>query len=133
MTHFGVGQTMTPLCGVSPIAAGHTTTNRVSDITCTMCIAMRRPGPRPCEKHAHCWVEDQEHVSPKADLGKSDLRASDIYGPKSREARIAFLEKSRPLLIEYCRQKLEAEDWHGCQDAGSDLRDLDCELDGLRY
>ncbi len=53
--------------------------------------------------------------------------------PSPRAARITFLEKSRPLLIEYLKQKLEAEDWHGVQDAASDLRDLDCELDGLRY
>ena len=49
-----------------------------------------------------------------------------------REARIAFLEAARPKLIDYLKMKLEAEDWHGCQDAASDLRDVDCELAGLR-
>jgi len=66
-------------------------------------------------------------------LDGSELRASDVYGPKSREARIADLEAWRPILIKYLEQKFKAEDWHGVQDAASDLRDLDCELDGLRY
>jgi hypothetical protein len=47
--------------------------------------------------------------------------------------RIAFLLTSRPKLIDYLRLKLEAEDWRRCQDAASDLRDLDSEVDGLRY
>jgi hypothetical protein len=50
-----------------------------------------------------------------------------------RGDRIAFLLSSRPKLIDYLKMKLEAEDWHGVQDAASDLRDLDSELDGLRY
>ena len=53
--------------------------------------------------------------------------------PTSRAVRIRFLETARPQLIAYLKMKLEAEDWHGCQDAASDLRDLDSELDGLRY
>lgn len=47
--------------------------------------------------------------------------------------RIEFLRDSRPKLIDYLKMKLDAEDWHGCQDAASDLRDLDSELDGLTY
>lgn len=50
-----------------------------------------------------------------------------------RALRIRELELNRPRLIDYCQLKLDAEDWHGVQDAGSDLRDLDSELDGLRY
>lgn len=49
-----------------------------------------------------------------------------------RQARIADLERYRPTLIAYMKLKLDAEDWHGVQDAASDLRDLDSELDGLR-
>lgn len=52
---------------------------------------------------------------------------------QARSMRIAQLEYNRPLLIEYCRMKLDAEDWHGVQDAASDLRDLDNELDGLKF
>lgn len=47
--------------------------------------------------------------------------------------RVAELERNRVMMIEYCRMKLAAEDWHGVQDAASDLRDIDNELDGLRY
>jgi hypothetical protein len=50
-----------------------------------------------------------------------------------KEARIAFLERKRLVTIEDLKVKVEAEDWHGCQDCGSDLRDIDNELDGLRY
>lgn len=50
-----------------------------------------------------------------------------------RAERIAFLEEYRPVLIRYMQAKADAADWHGVQDAASDLRDLDCELDGLRY
>lgn|SRR5678816_3105389 len=55
-------------------------------------------------------------------------------GPKdARGDRIAFLLSSRPLLIKYAQQKLDAEDFHGLADAAMDLRDLDSELDGLRW
>ena len=56
-----------------------------------------------------------------------------VHPAGRREQRIAFLETSRPKLVDYLKMKLEAEDWHGVQDAASDLRDLDNELDGLRY
>jgi len=51
----------------------------------------------------------------------------------ARQDRIAELEANRPRLIDYLKMKQDSEDWHGVQDAASDLRDLDCELDGLRY
>lgn len=53
--------------------------------------------------------------------------------PEPRQARITDLEAWRPILIKYLEQKYKAEDWHGVQDAASDLRDLDSEMDGLRY
>jgi hypothetical protein len=53
--------------------------------------------------------------------------------PDPRQARIKDLEEWRPILIQYLEQKFKAEDWHGVQDAASDLRDLDCELDGLKF
>ena len=31
-------------------------------------------------------------------------------------------------LIEYMKMKIEEEDWHGVQDAGSDLREIDAKL-----
>ena len=47
--------------------------------------------------------------------------------------RIDFLERKRKITIADCEVKLEAEDWHGVQDCASDLRDIDNELDGLRF
>lgn len=51
----------------------------------------------------------------------------------ARAQRISFLDELRPVLMRYLKAKFDAEDWHGVQDAASDLRDLDCELDGLKY
>lgn len=51
----------------------------------------------------------------------------------TREARIRELEDWRPLLIEYTQKKIGLEDWHGVAYGAMDLRDLDSELDGLRY
>lgn len=50
-----------------------------------------------------------------------------------REQRIAFLERKRTVTIADLGVKAEGEDWHGVQDCASDLRDIDNELDGLRY
>ncbi len=50
-----------------------------------------------------------------------------------KEQRIAFLEKKRQVTIEDLKMKTEGEDWHGCADAAMDLRDIDNELDGLRF
>jgi hypothetical protein len=55
------------------------------------------------------------------------------FEPTPRQQRIAFLQEYRPVLMRYLKAKFDAEDWHGVQDAASDLRDLDCELDGLSY
>ena len=34
----------------------------------------------------------------------------------------------REQLISYLKMKVEEEDWHGIQDAGSDLREIDAKL-----
>lgn len=49
----------------------------------------------------------------------------------TRQDRIAELQSWRPKLLEYCRLKLEQQDFHGVADAAMDLRDLDAEMDGL--
>lgn len=56
------------------------------------------------------------------------------YVPESsrrREIRVAQLGEARFTLKSYLRLKLHEEDWHGVQDAASDLRDIDAELKGL--
>lgn len=62
-------------------------------------------------------------------LGCNALRAERTR----RATRIVELEKVRETLLTYCQMKLDQGDHHGVQDAASDLRDLDNELDGLRY
>ncbi len=46
--------------------------------------------------------------------------------------RITFLEKKREVVKADLLVKFEDQDWRGCQDCGSDLRDIDSELKGLR-
>ncbi len=73
-------------------------------------------------------------VDPLADTEKATAEQGKAWmNPNPREARALFLEQYRPVLVTYLKAKFEAEDWHGVQDAASDLRDLDSELDGLRY
>lgn len=50
-----------------------------------------------------------------------------------RNDREAELQRQRAVMKGYLRVKLREEDWHGVQDAASDLRDIDSELAGLRY
>jgi len=38
------------------------------------------------------------------------------------------LLKEREALLAYLLAKFDNEDWHGVQDAASDLRDIDCQL-----
>jgi hypothetical protein len=39
----------------------------------------------------------------------------------------------REIMIKYLEVKLSNEDWHGVQDAGSDLRDIDSEIKALSF
>ena len=45
---------------------------------------------------------------------------------------IKQLEERRIILINYLAMKMREEDWHGTQDAASDLRDIDAKLAILR-
>lgn len=42
------------------------------------------------------------------------------------------LEKRRTVIIADMLAKIDAEDWHGSQDCGSDLREIDAMLNLLR-
>lgn len=47
----------------------------------------------------------------------------------NRRARpMTELLRHRATFIEYLRQRIEDEDWHGAADAACDLRELDCEI-----
>jgi hypothetical protein len=45
--------------------------------------------------------------------------------------RVEALRRSKGLMRAYLLAKVEEEDWHGVQDAASDLRDIEAELKGL--
>ena len=47
--------------------------------------------------------------------------------------RVAFLERKREATKADLLMKFEDNDWHGVQDCGSDLRDIESELKGLRF
>ncbi len=81
-----------------------------------------------------CTPGQDRYVDPLADTEKATAEQGKAWmNPNPREARALFLEQYRPVLVAYLKAKFETEDWHGVQDAASDLRDLDSELDGLRY
>lgn len=49
------------------------------------------------------------------------------------DEKLKEIEDRRRLMREYLQMKVEEEDWHGVQDAGSDLRDIEAELLGLNF
>lgn len=56
-----------------------------------------------------------------------------MISDSKKAERIVNLEIWRSLMLDYLKHKVADEDWHGVQDAASDLRDIDSELQGLRY
>lgn len=82
------------------------------------------------EDSAQTWVPHEEGGGHFED---PILTKPTSLGGDARQKRIAELEDWRPLLIKYTLRKIELEDWHGVADGAMDLRDLDSELDGLRY
>lgn len=56
-----------------------------------------------------------------------------MKSPEEINARIAWLEGGRSVMLTYLDLKQDNSDWHGVQDAGSDLRDIEAELLGLRW
>lgn len=56
-------------------------------------------------------------------------RAAKEWEDKLR--RVQELAARRQIMIEYLQMKEHEQDWHGVQDAASDLRDIDSELKGL--
>lgn len=47
--------------------------------------------------------------------------------------RVNALLKQKRTMIEYMGEKKNEHDWHGVQDAASDLRDIEAELKGLQW
>jgi hypothetical protein len=73
--------------------------------------------------------------------GEPDLRPSPVStidrvvgrDRQQVEERIKSLLHAREIMVSYLCLKAAEEDWHGLQDSGSDLRDIDSELVGLRW
>lgn len=53
--------------------------------------------------------------------------------PSEIKARVATLRVNRETMKTYLRLKLDEEDFHGVQDAASDIRDIDSEILGLEW
>lgn len=53
--------------------------------------------------------------------------------PSAAEDRLKRLKFNRLRMVEYLKLKMEEEDWHGVQDAGSDLRDIESEIKGIEF
>lgn len=51
----------------------------------------------------------------------------------SKAERITTLIESRNTYLAYLFIKIVEEDWHGVQDAASDLRDIDSKIKGLEF
>ncbi len=80
----------------------------------------------------HCNLNSQQEAQRRA-LQGVPVPATTAAPVGRKEQRVAFLEKKRAVTIEDLKMKTEGEDWHGCADAAMDLRDIDNELDGLRF
>jgi len=50
------------------------------------------------------------------------------YELEQGKNRLEVLIKRRETYIAYLKDRTDAEDWHGVQDAGSDLREIDVEI-----
>lgn len=55
-----------------------------------------------------------------------------MCNPALIEKRITKLLRNKEKLKIYMLLKYEEEDWHGCQDCGSDLRDIESQIMALR-
>ena len=56
-----------------------------------------------------------------------------LFHMMTRDDKVAALQSERDQMIEYLRLKVDKQDWHGVQDAASDLRDIDAEIEGLKF
>ena len=78
--------------------------------------------------------DDDEADCERCRAALSPIKTVTAIEPVSpKAARIAFLERKRLVTIEDTKLKLEGGDWHGVADGAMDLRDIDNELDGLRF
>lgn len=50
---------------------------------------------------------------------------------RATPSRLGRLSERKALMVKYLLAKVEEEDWHGVQDAASDLRDIEAEVKGL--
>ena len=51
----------------------------------------------------------------------------------TKEGRIQQLNGAKTVLLNYLFLKVQESDWHGVQDAASDLRDIESEIKGLMH
>ena len=116
------------VCGLYELPAGDTASFHTTD--CPKCIPTP---PAPVAPLPKCYACERGfnlgHSCGKADPSLAYLDSS--RNPKTE--RIAFLERKREATKADLLMKFEDADWHGVQDCGSDLRDIESELKGLRF
>lgn len=49
------------------------------------------------------------------------------------EEQLLTLRRKRSSMVEYLRLKLDSNDMHAVQDAGSDIRELDAQISALEW
>ena len=52
---------------------------------------------------------------------------------KAIEAEILKKNESLKLMKQYCQDRMERGDWHGVEDAGSDIRDIIAAIEALEW
>lgn len=75
---------------------------------------------------------DENHAGSSPASGTTSLQSPDHYKSDIAE-RIDLLGQQRAVMIDYLQMKVDEKDWHGVQDAGSDLRDIESEIKGLNF
>lgn len=69
----------------------------------------------------------------KDDIAIIEKMIAATKDPTTKLGRANFLLRRRKTVIEDLYLKQQEEDWHGVQDAASDLRDIDSEIKGLKF
>lgn len=64
---------------------------------------------------------------------QSDMRVTPMVSSELIPARILALQSRHSVLLDYLDMATERADWHGVMDAAADLREVDAELEALRW
>ena len=77
-------------------------------------------------QYPYCSEECQQIFTEQAPLANEMFE--EMKKNVEKDSKLNKLFARRETMIAYLHLKIEEQDWHGVQDAASDLRDLDVEL-----